>query len=149
MEIWVMKLSTRSRYGLKAMLEMALRYGEGPLLVRDIARRQDISRRYLEHLIVSLQAAGLVETMRGARGGCVLARPPSQIKLGEVVQALEGSLTPVDCNGCARSETCVPHDIWARMGDAIADTLNSITLEDMVRFQDEKAKSAEAPMYYI
>ncbi|MBN1384761.1 MAG: RrF2 family transcriptional regulator [Elusimicrobia bacterium] len=148
-----MKLSTRARYGAKAMLELALRYGDGPIMVREIARSQEISKRYLEHLIVSLQAAGLVETVRGKKGGCVLARPPADIKLGEVVEALEGSVAPVDCvdneGSCPRSKICVPHDIWRSVKEAIVNVLNSVTLEDMVVCHKKKIGGFDVPMYHI
>lgn len=148
-----MKLSTRARYGARAMLELALHYGNGPVLVKDIAKSQEISKRYLEHLIVSLQAVGLVETIRGKKGGCILAKPPSEIKLGEVVEALEGSVAPVDCivDGklCPREKICVTRDIWIKMKEAIVNVLNSITLEDMVKWQKEKMQGTETPMYYI
>ena len=148
-----MKLSTRARYGARAMLELALHYGEGPVLVKDIAKRQEISRRYLEHLIVSLQAARLVETIRGKKGGCILAKPPSEIKIGEIVEALEGSMAPVNCVDddklCPRTKLCVSRDIWIKMKEAIVNVLNSITLEDMVKWQKEKLKGTETSVYYI
>ncbi len=149
-----MKLSARSRYGARAMLELALHYGDGYILIKDIANSQEISRRYLEHLIVSLQAVGLVETIRGKKGGCILAKPPSQIKLGEVVEALEGSVALVDCvvDGklCSREKLCVTRDIWIKVKDAIVNVLNSITLEDMVKWQKEKMQSnGTETSYYI
>jgi len=148
-----MKLSTRARYGARAMLELAFHYGNRPVLVKDIAKRQGISMRYLEHLIVSLQAAGLVRTIRGKKGGCVLTKPPSEIKLGEVVEVLEGQVAPVDCivdvKLCPRKKICVTRDIWIKMKEAIMNVLNSITLEDMVKWQKEKLKGTETPMYYI
>ena len=148
-----MKLSTKGRYGARAMLELALHYGDGPVLVKDIARSQEISRRYLEHLIVSLQAAGLVKTIRGAKGGCVLAKLPSEIKLGEVVEALEGSVAPANCVDdsklCPRVKLCVTHDIWVKMKEAIVNVLNSVTLEDMVVWQKEKLEGSETPAYHI
>jgi len=148
-----MKLSTRARYGARAMLELALHYGDGPVLVKDIAKNQEISKRYLEHLIVSLQAVGLVRTMRGKKGGCILAKPPSQIRLGEVVETLEGSISPVDCIDdsklCPRTKLCVTRDIWMKMKEAIINVLDSITLEDMVKWQKNKLKDFKASMYYI
>jgi len=86
-----MKLSTRGRYGTRALLELALHQGEGPILLKDIARRQQISVQYLEHLITPLIAGGILRSTRGARGGVSLTRSPEQIKLSEVVQLLEGS----------------------------------------------------------
>lgn len=148
-----MKLSTRASYGTRAMLELALHYGDGPILVKDIAKSQEISKRYLEHLIVSLQAVGLVKTIRGKKGGCILAKPPSQIKLSEIVEVLEGPIAPVDCivdsKLCSREKLCVTRDIWIKIKEAIMNVLDSITLEDMVKWQKEKLKSTEAPVYYI
>jgi Rrf2 family protein len=148
-----MKLSTRARYGTRAMLELALHYKDGYVSVREIAKSQGISRRYLEHLIVSLQAIGLVKTLKGKKGGCTLAKPPSEIKLAEIVEALEGSIAPVDCiiDGklCPREKICVIRDIWIKMKEAITNLLNSITLEDMVKWQKEKLKNTEISMYYI
>ncbi|MCM8831215.1 MAG: RrF2 family transcriptional regulator [Candidatus Omnitrophica bacterium] len=148
-----MKISTRARYGTRAMLELALRYGNKPILVKDIAKSQGISRLYLEQLIVSLQRAGLIKTIRGKKGGCVLARSPDKIKLSEVISTLEGSLAPSDCvtniNFCPRANLCVTRDIWIKLYEAIMRVLNSITLEDMVRCCKEKLKSAKIPIYYI
>ena len=148
-----MKLSTRACYGARAMLELALCYGNGLTSVKNIAKSQEISRRYLEHLIVSLQAVGLVKTIRGKKGGCILAKPPSEIKLGEIVEALEGPVAPVDCvvysKLCPREKLCVTRDIWIKMKEAIVNVLNSITLQDMIKWQKEKLKSTETPVYYI
>src|SRR4030042_1654370 len=91
-----MKLSTRGRYGLRALLDLAVHQGEGMVLLKDIARRQEVSLPYLEHLITPLIAGGLVKSTRGARGGVLLVKPPAQVKLTEVVQLLEGSIAPVN-----------------------------------------------------
>ncbi|MCM8804429.1 MAG: RrF2 family transcriptional regulator [Candidatus Omnitrophica bacterium] len=148
-----MKLSARSRYGVRIMLELALHYGEGFIPVKKIAKNQEISRRYVEHLIVSLQAVGLVKTIRGKNGGCILAKPPSQIKIGKVVETLEGSLAPVYCvenrKLCSREKICVARDIWIKVKEAILNVLNSITLEDMVKWHKEKLKGNEINIYYI
>ena len=134
------------------MLDLALHYGEGPVSVKDIAERQEVSERYLVHLMVSLKAAGLVKSMRGARGGFSLAEPPAQIKLSEIIQVLEGSIAPVECvddpKACSRSERCVTRDIWAEMNRATSEVLESTTLEDLVQRQREKEKR-EPAMYYI
>jgi len=147
-----MKLSTKGRYGARAMLDLALHYGEGPVLLKDIAKRQQISERYLEHLIVSLKVGGLVNSMRGARGGFTLAKPPSQIRLSKIIQIVEGSIAPVECVDdpkiCSRAGHCVTRDIWAEMKKAMYGVLESITLADLVQRQREKEKS-EAVMYHI
>jgi len=148
----LMKLSTRGRYGARALVDLALRYGEGPLLLRDIAKRQDISEHYLEHLCILLKAAGIIKSIRGARGGVALAKPPSEIRLSEVIQTLEGSTAPVECVNdakiCQRSASCATRDIWGRIRNAIDEVLESTTLQDLAERQREKEKN-ESVMYYI
>ncbi len=147
-----MKLSTRGRYGVRALLDLAVHRGEGLVLLRDIALRQGVSLAYLEHLITPLIAAGLVKSTRGARGGVLLLRPPSEIKLSEVVQLLEGSIAPVDCvdnpDICQRSAFCVTRDIWSEMREAMSQVLDSTTLQDLIERQRQKGQ-AEAEMYQI
>ena len=147
-----MKLSTRGQYGTRALLELALHEGSGPILLKDIARRQQISLMYLEHLIAPLIAAGIVRSTRGARGGVWLAKSPEEIKLSEVIQLLEGSVAPVEClndpKACSRSELCVTRDVWDELKRAIDGVLESTTLQDLVSRQKRKERSEEA-MYYI
>jgi len=147
-----MKLSTRGRYGVRALLDLALHQGEGPVLLKDIARRQEFSLAYLEHLITPLIAAGLVKSTRGARGGVFLLKSPAEIKLGEVVQLLEGSIAPVDCVNdpkiCHRSASCVTRDIWIEMKRAMSQVLDSTTIQDLVERQRQKGQ-IETGMYYI
>jgi len=131
-----MKLSTKTRYGTRAILDLAVHYGEGPILVKDIARRQGISKKYLDHIITALKTAGLVKSFRGAHGGYVLAKDPSSIKLSEVIQALEGPLAPVDCvddpSICPRSPYCITIEVWTSIKRAIFNVLDSFTLQDLV-----------------
>jgi Rrf2 family protein len=147
-----MKLSTRGRYGLRALLDLAVHQGEGMVLLKDIARRQEVSLPYLEHLITPLIAGGLVKSTRGARGGVLLLRPPAEVKLTEVVQLLEGSIAPVDCVNdprvCSRSASCVTRDIWMQIKDAIIQVLDSSTLQDLVERQRQKEQT-ETGMYSI
>jgi Rrf2 family protein len=147
-----MKLSTRGRYGVRALLDLAFHWGEGPVLLKDIARRQEVSLAYLEHLIAPLVAGGLVKSTRGARGGILLLKPPSEIKLSEVVQLLEGSIAPVDCVNnpdiCHRSAFCVTRDIWIEMKNAMGQVLDSKTLQDLIERQRQKGQ-AKTEMYYI
>jgi len=139
-----MKLSTRGRYGLRALLDLAVHQGEGLVLLRDVARRQEVSLPYLEHLITPLVAAGLVKSTRGARGGVLLLRSPAEVKLSEVVQLLEGSIAPVDCVNdpkvCNRSASCVTRDIWIQMKEAMTQVLDSTTLQDLVERQRQKGQ---------
>jgi Rrf2 family cysteine metabolism transcriptional repressor len=147
-----MRLSTKGRYGLRAILDLALHQSEGLVLLRDIARRQEVSLPYLEHLIAPLTAAGLVKSTRGSRGGVLLLSSPSEIKLGEIIEVLEGSIAPVDCVNdpklCHRSGFCVTRDIWIEMKMAMSQVLDSTTLQDLVERQRQKGQ-IETSMYYI
>lgn len=139
-----MRLSTRSRYGTRAMLELALHYGQGPVLLKEIAERQEISKKYLDQIITTLRAANLVKSVRGAHGGYILAREPSSIKLSEIIQALEGPVSPVNCvddpSLCSRSIHCVTRDVWTDIKKAIFQVLDSMTLEDLVERQTKKGE---------
>ena len=147
-----MKLSTKARYGMRAMLSLALDDGKGPVPLRKIAKEQGISEKYLEHLMASLKSASLVRSVRGMRGGYRLAKPSSQIRLDEVVRVLEGSIVPVECVGdpglCRRSRFCVLRDVWGQVKEAMEAVLESTTLQDLVERQREKEQS-EGTMYYI
>ena len=147
-----MKLSTRGRYGLRGLLDLAVHQGEGMVLLKDIARRQEVSLSYLEHLITPLIAGGLVKSTRGARGGVLLVKPPAEVKLTEVVQLLEGSIAPVDCVNdprvCPRSAFCATRDIWIEMERAVIQVLDSVTLYDLVERQRQKGQ-ASTGMYHI
>ncbi|MCJ7576441.1 MAG: Rrf2 family transcriptional regulator [Dehalococcoidia bacterium] len=147
-----MKLSTRGRYGLRALLDLAVHQGEGMVLLKDIARRQEFSLPYLEHLITPLIAGGLVKSTRGARGGVLLVRPPAEVTLTEVVLLLEGSIAPADCVNdprvCSRSASCVTRDVWIQIKDAMTQVLDSTTLQDLVERQRQKEQT-ETRMYHI
>ena len=147
-----MKLSTRGQYGTRMLLDLAIHQGEEPVLLKDIAQRQQISLPYLEHLVTPLIAGGIVRSTRGARGGVSLARPSEQIKLSEVIQLLEGSIALVACvndpGACSRSESCVTRDVWEEVKKAINGVLESTTLQDLVERQESKQRSEEV-MYYI
>lgn len=140
-----MKLSTRGRYGTRMLLDLALRDGEGPVPLKDIAQRQQISLLYLEHLIAPLIAGGVVKSMRGARGGIWLAKLPQEIKLSEVVGLLEGSIAPVDCvndpKSCPRADSCVTRDIWNEIKKAMDGVLESKTLQNLIDMQKRKGTS--------
>ena len=148
----MMRLSTKGRYGARLMLELALSYGKerGPVLLKDIAERQEISQGYLEHLLPPLRAAGLVRSTRGAHGGYTLARAPQDITLGEVVQVLEGSMAVVECvtapEVCPRVNLCITRDIWKEITEKITGALESVTLQDMINRQ--KKKEAGQPLMY-
>ena len=129
-----MKLSTKGRYGARAVLELALRYGSGPVMVREIAESQEISERYLEHILNALRASGLVRSTRGAHGGYELTKPPSDITLGDVVRSLEGPLDIVSCTrdeDCGRAAVCVTIGVWRDVREAIENVLDAVTLEEL------------------
>ena len=144
-----MKLSTRVRYGTRAMLDVALQGSEEPVHLKDIARRQEISKKYLEHLTSRLEAAGLLRSIRGAGGGISLARPPSEIKLSQIFQTLEGPIALVGCvdnpQWCPRSSRCATRDIWMQMGQLVRAFLESETLEDLCCQQREKEQQRHSP----
>lgn len=147
-----MKLSTRARYGTRALLDLALHAGDEPVQLKDIAQRQEVSVHYLEHLVAPLIGGGILRSTRGARGGIQLARPASDIKLSEVIQLLEGTISPVECvirpETCTRSRTCPTRDVWSEMKRAIDGILESTTLQNLVDKQRDKEQSGQA-MYYV
>jgi len=147
-----MRLSTKGRYAARAMLDLAIHSDEGLVLIKDISQREEISKRYLEQLFLPLKAAGLVRAIRGAHGGFTLAKPPSQIKLIEIVQIMEGSTAPVECVDdagiCLRSELCVTREVWSEMKKATDKVLESTTLQDLVERQKGE-KQARVGMYQI
>jgi Rrf2 family protein len=149
-----MQVSTRGRYGLRAMVDMSLHTTEGPLALRVIAERQAISESYLEQVFTSLRKAGLVRASRGAQGGYELGHPATQITVGEILRALEGPIIPVHCVGetdngprCERENNCITRSFWEDLRDKINEYLDSVTLQDL----GDRAQAAlpEEPMYFI
>lgn len=140
-----MKLSTRTRYGIRAILELAVNHGKGPLQTRVIARRQNISVKYLEQLMAMLKTGGFVRSIRGSKGGYVLARPPAQIRLREVFSALEGPVVTVECleneDYCDQVADCIARQLWAEVQQAIEGVLNSITLQNLIERGKDTARS--------
>ena len=144
-----MKLSTKGRYAVRAMLDLAQHYQDGLVLVKDVASRQGISERYLEHLFISLKKDGLVKSVRGAHGGFTLGRAPNEIKLIDIIRVCEGPLALVGCvvdaGVCPRSSQCVTRDIWSELQAAMSDVLGSKTLQDLIERQQSKEQlSADA-----
>ena len=137
-----MKLTTRTRYGTRALLELALQKGKEPVFLKDIARQQQISLPYLEHIIAPLIAGGILRSTKGPRGGVSLVRKPGDIRLIEVARLLEGPMAPVECvdnpDVCSRSGACATRDVWGRLKDAMEGVLGSTTLEDLVAEQRKK-----------
>lgn len=137
-----MKLSTRGRYGVRLMFDLALHYGDGPIYLKDIAERQAISAKYLWQLINPLKMTKLVTSTRGAHGGYILGKEPERISLKEILDVLEGSLCLVDCVDnpaiCERAAFCVSRDIWGEAAAGMRQTLESTTLAEMVKRHKEK-----------
>lgn len=140
-----MKLSTKGRYSTRFMLDLALHYGEGPVLLKEIAGRQGISEKYLWQLIPPLKNVGLVCSFRGAHGGYTLAKPPELISLKDIVTTVEGSLCLVECvddpSLCKRSETCASRDVWNEVTQKILEVLESFTLQDLIEKQRSKIEA--------
>lgn len=137
-----MKLSTKGRYGVRALVDIAANSHGGPVMLKDIAQRQGISAQYLEHLVAPLIRAGVLRSVRGPRGGIVLAVPPEEVTLARVIQVLEGSVAPVECvddpGMCGRSGRCAARDVWRDIKAAVTGVLESVTLKDMVERQRAK-----------
>lgn len=144
-----MKLSTKGRYGVAAMYDLALHYGQGPISLKSVAQRQSISEHYLEQLMGTLRKAGYVKSVRGAQGGYTLTKEPYQITVGDIIRIMEGPIAPVDCllsgrvnnDYCDRAGICVTRGVWAKVRDSINSVLDSITLADLCR--DEKFQGDE------
>ena len=133
----LMKISTKGRYALRLMIDLAQHDAAGYIPLRDISKRQEISAKYLEQIVVQLSRAGLVTATRGAQGGYQLARHPAQYTVGEILRITEGSLAPVACLEhdpveCPRAEDCITLDFWRGLYDAVNRYVDSVTLEDLV-----------------
>lgn len=139
-----MKISTKGRYGLTIMMELAVRSGEGPISLKSIAEKHQLSEHYLEQLVAPLRNAGLVKSIRGAYGGYILSQSPEEISAGAVIRVLEGPISPVDFT---EEDDPAKRDLWIRIRDSIAEVLDSTTLHDMITFQD--SKSNDSYMFYI
>ena len=134
-----MKLSTKGRYGLRAMIDLAQHGEHEPVSIASIAARQHISESYLEQLIPKLRKAGMIVSVRGAGGGYMLAKPASEISVGDVLRALEGNLDPVDCaglpgaSGCEGSNGCVTKYVWQKINESINQAVDGMNLEELIR----------------
>lgn len=136
-----MRISTRGEYGVRAMFDLALHYGKGPIPLRKVAERQLVSEHYLEQLMRALRQAGLVISKRGAQGGYELADLPQNIRIGDIIRVLEGPITPLDCLDsitgtgpyCGEPELCVLRNLWKSLQDSMEQVLDNTTLEDLRR----------------
>jgi Rrf2 family cysteine metabolism transcriptional repressor len=139
-----LKVSTKGRYGLTIMMELANNYGEGPTSLKSIAKTHDLSEHYLEQLVSPLRNAGLVRSVRGAYGGYILAKEPAQVTSGDVIRVLEGPISPVEFD---QEDDPAKRDLWIRIRDSITEVLDSTTLEDLANFKEEGTD--DNYMFYI
>lgn len=134
-----MRVSTRGEYGVRAMFDLALHFGKGPIALKTIAERQRVSENYLEQLMAELRKAGLVKSKRGAQGGYELAHAPDNVSIGQIIRVLEGPITPLDClDGetttgpyCQAPDRCVLRHLWKELQDSMTTVLDNRTLEDL------------------
>jgi Rrf2 family protein len=135
-----MKLSTRTRYGLRAVIDIIVNSSKGPVLLKDIARRQDISFKYLDHIITSLKVAGFVKNAPGRHGGYAMIRPPEQVYVYEIIEALEGGLAFLDCSDdpekCSRATECVMKGVYANARNALKESFR-ISIEELAKKQEK------------
>jgi Rrf2 family protein len=138
-----MHMSTRGRYGVRLMVALALNYGNGITLLKDISRREAISKKYLGQIIIPLKNAGLILSQRGSRGGYALARPPETVTVKDVVEAIEGKIAAVLCvndpEACARATSCVATRVWKKLSEDIERSLSTFTLGALARQARELA----------
>ncbi|MFN8592354.1 MAG: Rrf2 family transcriptional regulator [Thermomicrobiales bacterium] len=146
-----MKVSSRGEYGVRAMVALAKHYGQGPMSIAAMAKDSAVPMPYLEQLIGPLRKAGLVESTRGARGGYKLTRDPHDVRVGEVYRIMEGPVAPMECvsedladQTCPLIEGCETRPVWLRMRDAIAESLDSMTLADLIAQSPRRSRRAEA-----
>lgn len=141
-----MQITTKSRYGLRAMVELAVNFEEGPLSLKEIAEEQKISYKYLEQIIPFLKSAGFVRSIQGSKGGYVLTKDPGSITLLEILQVLEGQLKLVDCVDdpeiCERKKQCVTRDLWVEISEEIAELLGSKSLDQLAEKRDKEYRKA-------
>lgn len=137
-----MRISTKGKYALRLMLDLALNDSENPVRIKDVAKRQDISIKYLEQIISILNKAGYVRSIRGSQGGYFLSKKPEDYTVGMILRLTEGSLAPSDCvddpSTCSRIENCTTIYIWQKMNDAINNVVDNITLADLMDIQLSK-----------
>lgn len=149
-----MRVSTKGRYGLRAMVDLALHVDRGPVPLKEIAERQGLSESYLEQVFATLRRVGLVTALRGPMGGYTLGRPAEEICVGEILRALEGDTAPVYCvermatrARCEREHDCPTREFWRKLRDHIDAFLDRTTLRDLA--EQARRKSETPPMYYI
>lgn len=144
-----MKISTKGRYALRLMMDIAANGGEKPVSIKEIAKRQDISDKYLEQIISILNSAGFVRSVRGPQGGYVLKKRPEEYTAGMILRLTEGSLAPVACvdgdePACGRMESCATFELWKRLNQAVSGVVDEITLADLVGWQENLSSGERA-----
>jgi len=146
-----MKVSTKGDYGVRALIELAHHYGEGPVQSAEIAAKQEVPEPYLDQLLTNLRRAGFIRSVRGPQGGHALIRDPHQVRLSDVIVALEGSLAPIACvddpEACTRTGGCVQREVWERVRDASMEILESVSIADLA--EKETARNRNGGRYYI
>jgi Rrf2 family protein len=134
-----LKVSTKGRYGLRAIIDLAMNDKDGQISLKSVAQRQGLSENYLEQLFSSLKKSGLVKSVRGAQGGYMLTKPAEMITVGDVLRSLEGTLCPVDCidlnmnTACDRMDECITAPVWIKLRDTINEVVDSITIQDLIQ----------------
>ena len=139
-----MKISTKGRYGLRILMDLALHQTEKPRLIRDIAKSQQISEKYISRLVIALRKAGMIRSVRGVNGGFHIAMKPEDITLLDVIEVMEGPLSIVDCvsapKKCALSANCAPREIWSKLNEDIRDLMRQTTLADILASYDRQSQ---------
>ena len=143
-----MKLSTKGRYGVKAMFELALHYGEEPVTIKVISQNQNISEFYLEQLFGSLRKSGLIKSVRGAQGGYVLSKDPKEISVADILNVLEGPIEISECvtddeTACTNKDYCATRLLWVKISDSVNQVINSISLQDMINDYNDIKRTKE------
>ncbi len=144
-----MRVSAKGDYGIRALVELAHHTGEGPVQSAEIARRQCIPEPYLDQLLTTLRRAGFIRSVRGPQGGHALLRAPAEIRLYDVIEALEGSLSPAPCTdegGCSKPGVCAQREVWEQVRRATTDILNGVSIADLA---EKEREATAAPRYYI
>ncbi len=146
-----MKVSTKGDYGVRALVELAHRYGQGPVQSAEIASRQEVPEPYLDQLLTTLRRAGFIRSVRGPQGGHALIHEPAEVRLSEVMVALEGSLAPIACvddpDACTRTGGCIQREVWERVRDATQEILESVSIGDLA--EKEREQDHNGGRYYI
>ena len=143
-----MKISTKGRYGLRILMDLALHQTEKPRLIRDIAKSQQISEKYISRLVIALRKAGMIRSVRGVNGGFHIAMKPEEITLLDVIEVMEGPLSIVDCvsmpKKCTHSEHCAPREVWCKLNDDIRGLMRGTTLADILAsYEKQNAKDGD------